>query len=185
MKISLTVFKIQSGHSFETDWRTDKSYGSCCLHIVWWCFIFLWSFMKTSWMVFKFRVDAKWPLSNFKGECTAVRHLMMLYISMKFHDTILNDFLVIEQTQNHHCQISKGNNSKNVWTRVKVLVVCTSSNDALYFYEVSLKYFKRFSSYRGDTILWQTDGLMDRYTDNQGKNNMYPPLSGGGDINIY
>ena len=31
----------------------------------------------------------------------------------------------------------KGNNSKTVWTRVTVLVFCTLSDDALYFYEVS------------------------------------------------
>ena len=38
-------------------------------------------------------------------------HLMMPYISTKFHENILNRFQVIEQTQNCHCQISKGNNS--------------------------------------------------------------------------
>ena len=41
------------------------------------------------------------------------RHLMMLYISMKFHENILKKgFQVIEQTLNDHCQISKGNNYK-------------------------------------------------------------------------
>ena len=62
---------------------------------------------------------------------------MMLYISMKFHQNILNSFQVIEWTRNYHCQISNGNNSKNVLTRVMVLVVCMLSNDALYFYEGS------------------------------------------------
>ena len=38
----------------------------------------------------------------------------MLYISMKFHENILNGFQVIEQTQNDHCQISKGNNYKTI-----------------------------------------------------------------------
>ena len=56
---------------------------------------------------------------------------MMRYISMKFHDTIWNDFQVIERTRNEHCQISKGNSSKNVSTIVLVLVVSTSSDDAL------------------------------------------------------
>ena len=60
-----------------------------------------------------------------------------LYISMKFQDTILNEFQVIERTQNYHHQMSKEKSSKNVSTRVVVLVVCTSSHDALYFYEVS------------------------------------------------
>ena len=74
-----------------------------------------------------------------------------LYISTKFHENILNSFQVIEQTQNCQSQISKGNNSKNVLTRVSVLVLCMSSNDHLYFYEVSLKYFKQFSGYTADT----------------------------------
>ena len=29
--------------------NVDKSYGSCGVHVVWWCFILLWSFMKISW----------------------------------------------------------------------------------------------------------------------------------------
>ena len=41
--------------------------------------------------------------------CSACR-LMMLYISMKLHDNILNVFQVIDQTQNYHSLISKGNN---------------------------------------------------------------------------
>ena len=35
-------------------------------------------------------------------------HLMMVYISMKFHDTILNGFQVTEQTRNDHCKFQKG-----------------------------------------------------------------------------
>ena len=62
---------------------------------------------------------------------------MMLYISIKFHENVLNSFQFIEWTRDDHCQISKGNNSKTVHTIVTVLVVCTSSDDALYFYEVS------------------------------------------------
>ena len=62
---------------------------------------------------------------------------MMLYISMKFHENILNRFQVIEQIGNDHCQTSKGNNSKNALTRVMVLVICMLPDDALYFYEVS------------------------------------------------
>ena len=40
--------------------------------------------------------------------------LMMLYISMKFHENILKDFQVKERTQSDHCQISKGNNYKTI-----------------------------------------------------------------------
>ena len=40
---------------------------------------------------------------------------------MKFHENILNDFQVIQQIQKDHCQIAKGNSSKNVLTRALVL----------------------------------------------------------------
>ena len=59
-------------------------------------------------------------------------------MSMKFHENIRNGFQVIEGTQNYHCRISKGNNSKKLLARVTVLVLFASSDDALYFYEVSL-----------------------------------------------
>ena len=39
-------------------------------------------------------------------------HLLMLYISIKFHENILNGFPFIEPIRNS--QISKGNNSKNI-----------------------------------------------------------------------
>ena len=61
---------------------------------------------------------------------------LILYMSMKFHENILNCFQVIEGTQNYHCQISKGNNSKYVISGM-VLVLCTSSDNALHFYKVS------------------------------------------------
>ena len=41
--------------------------------------------------------------------CSA-RHLMMVYISMKFHENILKGFQVTERKKHDHCQISKGNN---------------------------------------------------------------------------
>ena len=62
---------------------------------------------------------------------------MMLCISMKFHENILNGFQVIEWTQNYHCPISKESNSKNVSTKVMILMFCTSSDDALHDDEVS------------------------------------------------
>ena len=45
-----------------------------------------------------------------------------------------------------------------------ILVVCTLSDGALYFYGVSWKYLLRFSRYISDTILWQTDGRTDGQT---------------------
>ena len=62
---------------------------------------------------------------------------MMFYISMKCHENILNGFQVIEQIQNHHCRISKANKSTNVLTIDMVIVFRTSSDEVLYFYEVS------------------------------------------------
>ena len=54
--------------------------------------------------------------------------LMMLYISLKFHENILKGFQVIEGTWNDHCQISKGNNYKTV-DKSYSSVFCMSSDD--------------------------------------------------------
>ena len=62
---------------------------------------------------------------------------MMLLISMKFHESILNGFQVMKRTRIYHCRISNENNSKTNRTRVAALVFCTSSDNALYLYEVS------------------------------------------------
>ena len=48
--------------------------------------------------------------------------LMMFYISMKFRENILNGFQVIETIQKDHCQMAKGNNSKNILKRAIVLL---------------------------------------------------------------
>ena len=59
-------------------------------------------------------------------------HPMLVNISMKFHEDILNGLKVIEQTQfcprNCYLQNSKGHNSNNIYPRVMVLALCTSSN---------------------------------------------------------
>ena len=60
----------------------------------------------------------------------------MLYISVEFHENVLNGFQLIEWTGNDNCQNSKGNNSKNVLIRV-VVGICMLSDDFLYFYEGS------------------------------------------------
>ena len=62
--------------------------------------------------------------------------LVMLNISIKFHESILTVFHDREWTQIYHSRISKGNNSKTVLTSITVLVCCTSPDDALYLYEV-------------------------------------------------
>ena len=85
---------------------------------------------------FQRKITTKLYKQELRFLCSAHR-LMMLYISMKFYDSILNSFQVIERTQNYLSLISKGNNSKNVKTRAVVLLVCMSTDDAVYFYEVS------------------------------------------------
>ena len=45
--------------------------------------------------------------------CSA-RRLVMLYISVRFHENILKGFQVLKRTRNDHCQISKENNYKIV-----------------------------------------------------------------------
>ena len=44
-------------------------------------------------------------------------------------------------------QFTKGHNSVKTVNGIMVLNLCTSSNDALYLYQVSRKYFKGFQSY--------------------------------------
>ena len=59
-------------------------------------------------------------------------HAMLVNISMKFHEDILNGLKVIEWIhfchRNCYLQSSKGHNSKNIYPRVMVLTICTSSN---------------------------------------------------------
>ena len=115
------------------------------------------NFYEVSWKYLdrfsSYRADTKLQLSNLKLRiikkmyrqdlrflCSA-RRLIMLYISMKFHENILKLF-VIERTQNYHSQISKGNNSKNVYTRD---IFCTSSDEVYIstkFYENILNGFQ-------------------------------------------
>ena len=58
--------------------------------------------------------------------------IIVLYISMKFHENISNDIEDIERTHvyggNGHFQYSKGNNSKSRKTRVTAHVICMSSH---------------------------------------------------------
>ena len=70
--------------------------------------------------------------------------LCPLYNLKIVQDIFMKGFQVIEGTKNYHCGISKGYNSKIVLTRVTVLVLSMSSDDALYFYEVSLRVFNGF-----------------------------------------
>ena len=62
--------------------------------------------------------------------------LVMLYISAKFHEIILNGIKVIERTRFLYGKITKGNNSAKNVGGVTVVYLCTSSGQALYFYQV-------------------------------------------------
>ena len=60
---------------------------------------------------------------------------MMFYISMKFHENVLNGFQDIERIQQDHCQIAKGNNSKNILTGAMILL---AAHDLMLLY-ISIK----------------------------------------------
>ena len=62
---------------------------------------------------------------------------MMLYICIQFHENISKGFRVIEGLVFPYSGFSKGHNSVKNIQSVMVLVLCISSNDALYLYEVS------------------------------------------------
>ena len=79
--------------------------------------------------------------------------LIVRYKCMKFQSNTYNSVQLTERTRNCIYIRYKGDNLKNIYARVKVLVHDTSSQCALQMYEVSLKYLKRLSSYRADTIL--------------------------------
>ena len=57
---------------------------------------------------------------------------MLVNISMKFHEDILNGLKVIERThfchRNCYLQSSKGHNSINIYSGVMFFALCTSSN---------------------------------------------------------
>ena len=103
----------------------------------------------------------------------SARHLMMLYISMKFHDKFLERFSSYRADTNLLFSNLKGNNSKMyrqelwfLWSacRLMMLYICMK------FHENILNGFQ---------VIEQTR-LRDGRTDRQPRqNNIYPPLSRG------
>ena len=76
----------------------------------------------------------------------------MLYIFTKFHKKIFQEFKSYKVDMISILKFTKGHYSiKNVG-RALVLYVCSSSNDTLYLYKVSLSYLKGFQSYLAYTI---------------------------------
>ena len=108
--------------------------------------------------------------------------LRMLYVSMKFHDNILNGFQVIEWTRNNNSLILKGNNSKDVQTRVMVLVVCI----CLMMLYISMKFHENIlNDFQVIGRIQLRDGQTDRWTDNRGKNNVSIPVRGRHNYVLY
>ena len=62
---------------------------------------------------------------------------MVLYISTKIHENILHGIKVIERTRFPPDKKSKGHNSVKNVGGVSVFILCTSSDDGLYLYQVS------------------------------------------------
>ena len=70
-------------------------------------------------------------------------HLVLFYISIRYHQNILKGIRVIVQTRIHSNK-TKGENSKSKKARVVILVRDMSSGPVLHFYQVSfIKIFKR------------------------------------------
>ena len=75
--------------------------------------------------------------------CSA-HHIMVIYICIKFQENISNSFQVTEQT--HYFQCSKGHNSKSMLSRIRVVLFCTLSHDALHLCEILSKYLQLFQT---------------------------------------
>ena len=62
---------------------------------------------------------------------------MVVYISTKFHENILDSIKVIERTQFSQEKFLRAIIPYKKLGGVSVLVLCTSSDDGLYLYQVS------------------------------------------------
>ena len=96
--------------------------------------------------------------------------LTVLYTCEKFHNYTSHGFQLTEQTRVHnrngYVQNSKGNNSKNRWTRVTIHVFCMLSHSvstlSLHLYEVFMKTSQTVSvTERTWMVEMLTDALMD------------------------
>ena len=65
----------------------------------------------------------------------SAHHLMMLYICTKFRENISKGFKVFEQID-FQTEISKGEKFHKNVGGIMVIVLCTSPDSALYFYQV-------------------------------------------------
>ena len=65
-------------------------------------------------------------------------------------------------------QFTKGHNSVQAVNGVMVLYLCTSSDDALYLYQVSRKYLKGFQSYQEGAVCILSFSKGHNYVNNVG-----------------
>ena len=82
-------------------------------------------------------------------------HLVLFYISTKYHKNIPKGLWLTEQIRNQWIitvRHNKGSNTKSKKGRVVILARDMSSGPVLHFYQVSSKYSKGYTSYRVDTI---------------------------------
>ena len=139
MKISQTVFDLQSGHEYMVEMAMLMFIGQ----------------------------DSKVGKPELQFMCSACRH-MVLYICVTFREISGNGIRVMGRTRvngrNGYVQCSKGNTSKRRQTRVTGHVFWTLSHNALHWCEVSWKYLKWYQSYGADTKLWSAEEQADRHS---------------------
>ena len=148
MKMSQTVFSLQSGHEYMVE-----------------------MVMLNVQRIITPKVGNPEPRLMCSAHC-----LIVLNICVKFGENVMNSIGVMERTRVHgrngYVQCSKGNNSISRQARIIVHVFCTLSHGVLHWCEVLRKYLKWYQSYRADTKLWSADGRTD--TQNFGRYNIIP-----------
>ena len=148
-------------------------------HVIWSCSTFLPSIIKIFQRVFDLQIGYKineLSLSNItkgdnakskKGRVVILvrdRHLVLFYISAKYHQNIPKGFRVTEQTQNLF-QIKQRVITPKVRKPELSILYATGH---LHFYQVSSKYSKGYSSYRAEKKFYaDANGIRP-------KNNMLP-----------
>ena len=83
----------------------------------------------------------------------ATCHLILFYISTKYHQNISKGIRVTELTRNRLQKQNKGDNSKRKKTRVVTLSCEMLSRPVLHFYQVSSKCSEEYSTYRAQRII--------------------------------
>ena len=78
----------------------------------------------------------------------AICHLVLFYISTKYHQNILKGIQVTELTRNQFQKQTMGDNSKRKKARVVIPLCDVSSRPVPHFYQVSSKSSEGYSTYR-------------------------------------